>query len=264
LIVGMALAFLAGERPLPIGGPDTTQSPMPTTSATPVPTPSPTTAATTAPSETTTPTPTATGATTPTQLSLTDEGPLEAGTYVTVAGGKLVTFTVPDSELRFGDRVGGGWDGSVLIQVDPPRTANLWLVGPVSNVYEDGCDWGRNSQMDPPPGPTIDDFASALPSVRDRDVSAPTDVEVGGHSAKYLHITAPADIERCDEGLFMEATTPTGALGHGDPGEAWDVWIVDVDGDRYWINSVYLPDTPQQQRDELHAIVESLTIEDLP
>ena len=202
-------------------------------------------------------------------MRVTDEGPVEAGTYVTEAGGKVVTFTVPDSRVMFGDKVGGGWDGSVLIQVDPPQTANVWFVGPVSNVYLDGCDWGRNSQADPPPGPNIDDFAAALASVGDRDVSEPTDVEVGGHRAKFLQVTAlPSGplggFEMCDEGIFMEVATPTTGLGHGEPEEAWDVWLVDVDGDRYWIHSVYLPDTPQEQLDQLHAIIESLTIESLP
>jgi hypothetical protein len=268
LAVVAGFAFLVGDRSPGVGGPGTTPSPMPTIAATPAPSPSPmpTIAATPAPPETATPMPTATGATEPKPLRVSDEGPVEAGTYVTEAGGKVVTFTVPDSRVAFGDKVGGGWDGSVLIQVGTPQTANLWFVGPVSNVYLDGCDWGRNSQMDPPPGPTIDDFADALASVEDREVSEPTDVEVGGHRAKYLQVTALptgplGGLEMCDEGLFMEIVTPTGGAGHGESAELWEVWIVDVDGDRYWIHSVYLTDTPQEQRDQLRAIVESVTFE---
>jgi len=198
-------------------------------------------------------------------LRVTD-GPVETGTYVTDAAGKRLTFTVPEGRVGFGERVGGGRTGSFSYRVE---RAVLSFVGPVSNVYTDGCDWGRGSKMEPPPGPTIDDFTAALASVEDREVSEPTDVEVGGHRAKYLHITAPKGDMRygfglCDEGVFMEVTTPDIGLGHGDPGESWDVWIVDVDGDRYFIHSRYEPDTPQQKPDELLAIVESLTIEALP
>lgn len=262
VVVVAGLAFLAGGRLPMVGEPGATPSPTPTISTAPAPTASPT------PTFATTPAPTETATPSPKPLGLTDEGPVGAGTYVTVAGGKMVTFTVPDSRVAFGDKVGGGWDGTFLIQIDAPQTANLWFVGPVSNVHTDGCDWAF-SAMDPPPGPTIDDFADALASVEDREVSAPTDVEVGGHRAKYLQITALGGgpfggFEMCDEGQFMEATTPTGGVGHGEPGESWDVWIVDVDGDRYWINSVYLADTPQEQRDQLRAIVESLTIEAMP
>ena len=59
----------------------------------------------------------------------------------------------------------------------------------------------------------------------------------------------------------MEIVTPTPGLGHGDPGESWEVWIVDMDGDRSSINSMYQPATPKQKRDDLDALVESLAIE---
>jgi hypothetical protein len=48
---------------------------------------------------------------------------------------------------------------------------------------------------------------------------------------------------------------------HQDPGQIDELWIVDVDGELAVIDTGYYEGTPQIVRDELAAIVDSMTFE---
>ena len=42
-------------------------------------------------------------------------------------------------------------------------------------------------------------------------------------------------------------------------GETVRMWILDVDGSRFVITAIYHPSTPQADRDELQAVIDSVT-----
>ncbi len=162
-----------------------------------------------------------------------------------------MTLTVPD-----------GWAGIVgsIVLVDkenaPPDGAGL-LFGRGAWLLSDPCT--KANHVDPPDvavGPSVDDFANALADHPLLDVTDPVDVTLAGHSGKYLDLQVPADISKCevyrpfDPGLFAQG-----------PSHQWHLWILDVDGLRFVVQSTDYAGTSAKHRSELQAIVDSIRFE---
>jgi len=136
----------------------------------------------------------------------------------------------------------------------------------VGNVYADPCNWMRGP-VKPPVGPTVDDLAAALVEQAGPAGIAPTDVIVGGYAGKKVELSIPSDIdtETCDEGDFGR-WSPTADPEHYGPftygnGQHDTVYIIDVDGIRWVIDTNYLPGTPAASLAELERLVESIRFE---
>ena len=157
-VVAVALVgFNFLPRNANVGGPAPTASPTPTPSSTPSASPSPAL------------------------------GPLDPGTYrIGDVGVTTVpfTFTVP-----------AGWtgraDGYVFKEPDEPGGL-AFDVSVVTHVYADAC---KSEGTLTPVGPTVDDLVSALVDQADSDATAPVDVTFGGHPAKRVDISIPADLD---------------------------------------------------------------------
>ena len=162
-----------------------------------------------------------------------------------------VTLTVPD---RW-----GGLIGSIAVDQDgneTPDAAGL-LVGRGAWLLSDPCTRAFHQvKADVAVGPSVDDFADAIAEHPLLDATDPVDVELAGYSGKYLDLQVPADISRCevyrpwDPGIYAQ-----------DPGQRWHVWILDVDGLRFVIQSTDYPGTSAKHRSELQVIVDSIEIE---
>ena len=164
-----------------------------------------------------------------------------------------MTLTVPD-----------GWEGLsnppgiwlAEIGNGPPDGAGL-LVGRGAWLLSDPCTKAQHAVApDVVVGPSVDDFANALADHPLLDVTDPVDVTLAGHSGKYVDLQVPADISMCevyrpfDPGLFAQG-----------PSHRWHLWIIDVDGLRYVIQSTDYAGTSAKHRAELKAIVASIKIE---
>jgi hypothetical protein len=146
------------------------------------------------------------------------------------------------------------------------------LVGAhlVGNVYTGGCHW-QGTALDPPVGPTADDLATALVAQGGPGTAAPADVTIGGHPGKKVELSIPAevDVAACDkEGGFpvFGRWSPADAPLHGQPwtygnGQHETVYIVDVDGVRQVIDTMYLPGTSAASLAELEQVVASIRFE---
>jgi hypothetical protein len=140
----------------------------------------------------------------------------------------------------------------------------------VGNVYGGGCEW-QGTAVDPPVGPSVDDLATALVAQGGPGTAAPIDVTIGGHSGKKVELSIPADVDlaTCDK----ENTYPVFArwsfegypLGGGPwtygEGQHNTVYIVDVDGTRQVIDTMYLPGTSAANLAELDQILASIRFE---
>ncbi|WP_460710544.1 hypothetical protein [Nocardioides dilutus] len=99
-------------------------------------------------------------------------------------------------------------------------------------------------------GPSVDDFVEAVQKVKAFDVTRPVDAEVGGHPARFFSLEGPDDLSACelwrpwDPGIFAQ-----GESNH------WDVWAVDVAGDRVLILAQHFPDTPPDTVAQLEEMV---------
>jgi hypothetical protein len=159
-----------------------------------------------------------------------------------------VSFTVPD-----------GWEAGVdppSIGIDTPDGPGL-LFGRGAWLLTDPCTKAMHAVApDVEVGPSVEAFANALADHPLLDVTDPVDVTLAGYSGKYVDLQVPADISMCevyrpfDPGLFAQA-----------PSHRWHLWILDVEGLRFVVQSTDYPGTSAKHRTELQAIVDSIQIE---
>lgn len=162
-----------------------------------------------------------------------------------------MTLTVPD-----------GWAGII---------GSIWL-DEIGNAAPDGAGllFGRGAWLLTDPctkaehaiapdvkvGPSVDDFANAIADHPLLDATDPVDVTLAGYSGKYIDLQVPADISMCgvyrpwDPGIFAQG-----------PSHRWHLWILDVNGLRFVVQSTDYAGTSAKHRSELAAIVESIKIE---
>jgi hypothetical protein len=214
--------------------------------------------------------PEATPTPTPTDVALQFPQPtaLAPGTYYWGGGpdSARFTFTIPDGWTNRNDiiRKDRGEPGEVAL--------GLWIP---ANTYVDPCHW-QTSLLDPPVGPTVEDLATALTDQVGRNASAPTDVVVGGYPATKIELSVPADLDisTCDNGFYRD-WLGEGELHSQDPiidlvdrtqllfrsGQVNVVYILDVEGTRWVINTWHMPDASEANLAELEAILASVRIE---
>ena len=170
---------------------------------------------------------------------------LEPGSYFTAVAGNRITFTVP-----------AGWQRNIVPQVLWTGGSEARLAfGEVDNIYADPCQPALGV-LDPAPGPTVDDFASALAAIP--GVAATTaDAEISGFRARYVELDVPEAFGDCipDGGeALLNADHPFEPAIHR-------FWVVDVEGDRIVIHSVTRPGTLARRVEELEGIVGSIQID---
>ena len=153
---------------------------------------------------------------------------------------------------------------------DPALYDILLGAGLAGNVYTGGCQW-HGTALDPPVGPTVDDLATALVAQGAPGTAAPADVTIGGHPGKKVELSMPADVDiaTCDQqdgypvfGLWSHPNAPSAAfpVTYGN-GQRNTVYIVDVDGTRQVIYTMYLPGTSAANLAELEQILASIRFE---
>jgi hypothetical protein len=185
-----------------------------------------------------TPVPTATPAPTPGPslgtLQVGDPTTLAPGTYV--AGDPFplrVTFTVP-----------AGWEGTIggpyAVFLDQVQSGSAVTFSINPTVFADPCHY--KGPLNPQPGPSVDDLATALASLPGLTATTPTAATVGElrYQGKQLTLTAPASFAGCTlsaDGAFRIWQLPLGATNDLAPGEVDRVWILDVAGQRLVIDA---------------------------
>ena len=141
------------------------------------------------------------------------------------------------------------------------------ILDRVGNIFSDPCQW---VEVDPPPGPTVDDLVAAFADVPALNATEPTDVTVDGFHGKQIEFTVPDYTEdECIDGRFAlwqdERHAGPGPQGPNywaqGPHAHHRLWILDVDGTRLVIGGTYFPDTSQQDLDDLDTILNSIQID---
>lgn len=205
--------------------------------------------------------------------TLTNEEALDPGTYridldqvaETEDTYPAVLVTVPDGWNN------GGWliNKPTPDHEVPPISIQLWDV---EEVFGHPCQWDGTLM---PPGSTVDDLATALATVPDRNATEPVDVTLGNYSGKYLEWSVPADQEYdefgnavgCDrsEGIGeFRSWTGDGMASlryHQGTGQLDRLWIMDIEGSRIVIDAFEMPYATDADRAELTQVVESIRFE---
>ncbi len=195
-------------------------------------------------------------------LSLPDGTPLDTGAayfieYNSALGLPRIEFTVP----------GAGWigygDGNFGKQDHNP----LMTPWAVRNLTVDPCRAIGAGELDPPVGPTIDDLAAGLVAQAQGNASTPTDVTVGGYPAKRLELSLPDGLDpaTCEGGEFSRWAESNSTGGHlWVTGQRNIVYVIDVDGARTLIDTVYQPGTTEAALAEAEAVVASMRFGVIP
>ncbi|HEX5591268.1 MAG TPA: hypothetical protein VFX65_13335 [Candidatus Limnocylindrales bacterium] len=243
----------------------------PSTSPSPSPAPSPTPEVTAAPRATARPSPTVAPAPTypANVMDVPDFSPLEVETYFVdpVSTEMRVFYTIPADGWM-------SWFGAFKVgegTVDPLPVVGLSIIN-VTNVAQDGCT--AQVAADPPVGPTVDDMATALAALEPFELTKPpTAVTAFGFSGKHLELTVPdiAFEATEDDTNFTDCTNgelsswigaPLGFAyyGYSHPGQAEEIWLLDVDGQRLMIVAGTSPGSSEGDIAQLRSILESIEI----
>ena len=160
------------------------------------------------------------------------------------------TMTVPD-----------GWNDDEGWGVLKGEPAVGLLFQEVSNTYTDSC---PSVALDPPVGPTVDDLAAVWADLPTFNATTPTDITVDGFAGKLVEFTSPDyDEADCAYGDFMlleGVDTPGDGYWVQGPNQTHQLRILDIDGTRVVIASIWYPDTSAQDRADIDAMVDSIQI----
>jgi len=195
--------------------------------------------------------------------------PLETETYFVepVATDIQVFFTIPAEGWL-------SWIGAFKPEqgADAPGQLVGMSIVNATNLVQDGCT--GHVAADPPVGPTVDDMATALAALSPFILTKPpTAVTAYGFSGKHLELTVP-DIAfevsgdgtvftDCADGeLWSWIGKPLSFAYHGYslPGQVEELWLLDVDGARLMIQTLWSPSSPEGDIAELRSILDSVAI----
>jgi len=212
------------------------------------------------------PTPTATPSPSPVAVRLPDSGQLDPGTYYiqglqdrSIINTERFTFTVPD-----------GWttDSNTFITKNGEEPGEVLLTPWVlTHIFSDACQWEDTRQSLLDAGETVDELVSLLVDQEGRQASAPTEVMLGGFPATRIELTVPADLDTttCTNGNLRYWPGPGPDMSSGlccnPPGNTDVVYVVDVDGKRLVVVARHYPDSSDEDRAELQAVVDSIEID---
>lgn len=181
--------------------------------------------------------------------------PLDPGPVIATGFGasESVTFrfTVPEGWVGF-----GGVGVLPVTGTEAPGGMGIGLGEVNAGLFSDPCGWAASDEV--PVGPTVADLANAFVEQASYESSTPVDVTLGGYVGKRVELHLPSDVESCDNGEFYPWVGSIYAQG---PDNIWDVWILDVEGDRVVVLATRFPGTSAEDRAEQQAIVDSISIE---
>ena len=183
------------------------------------------------------------------------DAPLNPGQVVaTVLGDSgfvTLRFTVPDGWVGF-----GGFAVLPATGTQAPDGMGINLGEVNGGLFSDPCQWVEGQED--PVGPTVDDLATALAEQTGYVASTPVDVTLGGYGGKRVDLQLPSDVGSCNNGEFYPWVGSVYAQG---PDNRWDVWILDVEGERIVVLGTYYPGTSAEDLAEQQAIIDSIVIE---
>jgi hypothetical protein len=183
-------------------------------------------------------------------------GLFSPGTYL-VSDPLLVDITVrfaSEGWARWNPKI---WPQLVAVYQNSPDPPGLGIViAQVENVYANAC---REAEglLDPPVGPTVDDLVDALAAQPQTTSTAVTETTISGFAGKHLEIDfAPAGT--CSR---LARWPSDGGNREAISGEHDELWVLDVDGERWLIDLFSFRTTDPADIAEAREIIEGLVIE---
>jgi hypothetical protein len=160
-------------------------------------------------------------------------------------------------------------DGPMPVRADAPTGIGISFFT-AQGLYSDPCHWdvqgtGGADVGDVVVGPTVDDMVAAIRANTFYTSSAPTPVTIDGYAGQELELQLPDDpFTKCDNETgddFGHAFVFSGpGLYAQGPANRWDLYILDVDGERLISVILSYPETPQTDLDLARNVIVTMTI----
>ena len=194
----------------------------------------------------------------PSTPALSGQSVLEADRYSVTSGiSWRVTADVPN-----GWSAVSNWGVRLPVGHDAPDGGGVRIYT-VGNLLNNPASFADGLQ-DPPVGPTVDDLIEAIVEQTEWTSSAPTAATIGGFPARHVRITIPdgAEFDPRDGGAFyLFQDEAAGQIWGLEVGQMFDVYVVDVDGERLVLDAFHYPGTSETDLAALDAVVDSIEID---
>jgi hypothetical protein len=191
---------------------------------------------------------------------LRDEGGtaiLDPGTYILDDFPIDLAFDIPDGDPP-------GWhvgmskpEVAIVLWYTPPEITYAFAIWNADNVYVDPCNPAAG-RLEPPIGPSVDDFVAALSNLTEFHVTVPVNVTVGAFRGKEIELTALDSGGNCPEIVAFSAGDNNADLA---PGERRRLQVLNVDGVRIVMETREPAERDAAAEAELHQILDSVRIE---
>jgi hypothetical protein len=123
--------------------------------------------------------------------------------------------------------------------------------------------WSAGGLLSPQPGPSADDLVRAIAQQPAWDATAPSDATIGGYPAKHIQLTIPQDarFDAQDGGAFyLFRDEGDGDIWGWAPGQVFDIYAVDVNGQRLVIDAFHYPGTPVNDVAAQQAVIATIRV----
>jgi hypothetical protein len=194
---------------------------------------------------------------TPVPSALNDQNPLPAGRYMADPGGlpMEVTVEVPDGWSANGAWVVRGPKGNQ----GPDGMAVRFYLSNELKLYADPLVPG-DGFVDSAPGPSADELVAAILSHPGWTVTGTEPITLDGHTGQVVHVTLPEGTTDATP-FYLFGDAAGGQVYGWEAGQLFDVYVLDVAGDRLVVDAFHYPGTSAEDLAAQQAVVDSIQID---
>jgi hypothetical protein len=178
---------------------------------------------------------------------------------------------------RYSVNIGPTWDVSVSAPAAWSAGGDWVVRGPKGNDLPDGSGVrfytvsnlfktpGSHADglLYPQPGPSANDLVQAIAQRPAWDATTPSDTSIGGYPAKHIQLTIPQDAQfdaLNGDAFFLFKDDGDGEVWGWAPGQIFDVYAVDVNGQRLVIDAFHYPGTPANDVAAQQAVIATIRV----
>jgi hypothetical protein len=182
-----------------------------------------------------------------------------------------------DLNGRYSVNIGPRWDVSVSAPAGWSAGGDWVVRGPkdkdlpdgmavrfytVSNLFKKPSSYADGLQY-PQVGPSAADLVQAIALQPAWDTSTPSDTTIGGYPTKHIQVTIPQDAQfdaRDGGAFYLFRDEGTGDIWGWAPGQTFDIYAVDVNGQRLVIDAFHYPGTPANDVAAQQAVIATIRV----
>ena len=166
-----------------------------------------------------------------------------------------VTIEVPEGWSAGASWVAIGPNGNEV----PDGMAIRFYPGDGLNLYRDPL-LPSAGLLDPPVGSSVDELVAAMVGHPDWEVTGTDPITLDSYAGQVVHVTLPeGTTEATPFYLFLDGFG--GQVFGWAAGQLFDIYIVDVAGERLIIDAFHYPDTSAEDLAAQRAVLDSIQIE---